>query len=163
MPIDLVVANASPLIALFKSGHAHLLGQLWPEIIVPASVWDEVVGTAKEDAAAKGLPHARWAKRTEVPNIASLVAAWDLGLGESEVLSFAHGNPGYRAMVDDAQARKCARSLGIPTLGAGAVLVLAKRHGFLPSVTDALTQLQKSGLWLSDRVIQILKDQAGEP
>ena len=66
------------------------------------------------------------------------------------------------ALFDDAQATKCARSLGIPTLGAGAVLVLAKRHGFLPSVTEALTQLQKSGLWLSDRVIQILKDQAGE-
>lgn len=48
------------------------------------------------------------------PNIVSLVSGWDLGVGESEVLSFAHGNPGYRVMVDDAQARKCARRWGPP-------------------------------------------------
>jgi hypothetical protein len=32
MPIDRVVVNASPLIALFRSGQAELLGQLWPEV-----------------------------------------------------------------------------------------------------------------------------------
>jgi predicted nucleic acid-binding protein len=38
MPIDRVVVNASPLIVLFRSGQAELLGQLWQEVIVPGAV-----------------------------------------------------------------------------------------------------------------------------
>ena len=42
MRIDRVVADASPLIILFKSGLAGLLPQLFSEIIVPAPVRLEV-------------------------------------------------------------------------------------------------------------------------
>src|SRR5215510_3883449 len=103
MPIDQVVINASPLIVLFRVGQAELLGQLWHEVIVPGAVWTEVLAGGPQDAAAKGLPIAPWARRAEIAMISPVIAAWDLGPGESEVLTFARTHPGYHAMVDDAE------------------------------------------------------------
>jgi predicted nucleic acid-binding protein len=66
------------------------------------------------------------------------------------------------AMVDDAAARRCARTLGISTLGTGGALVLAKRRRLIPSISPAIQALRDSGLWLSEEVVNLLKQQAGE-
>ncbi len=100
MPIDRVVVNSSPLIVLFSSGQEVLLGQLWHEVLVPGAVWREVLAGGPQDPAAQQWPTISWARQVEVPVIAPVIAAWDLGLGESEVLTFALTHPGYRAMVD---------------------------------------------------------------
>lgn len=162
MPIDRVVANASPLIALFRSGQAELLGQLWPEVVVPGAVWAEVVAGGSQDPAALGLPLTPWAKQVAVTTVAPMIAAWDLGPGESEVLTFAFAQPGYHAMVDDAEARRCARTLGIPILGTGGTLILAKRRGLIISVSESLLALRNAGLWLSDELVLSLQRLAGE-
>jgi len=41
---------------------------------------------------------------------------------------------GYRAIVDDFAARRCAQTFGIQTLDTGGLLVLAKRRGLITSV-----------------------------
>jgi predicted nucleic acid-binding protein len=84
------------------------------------------------------------------------------GIGESEVLSFALGRPGFRAMVDDKAARRCAKTLGIRTLGTGGMLVLAKRRGLIESVSDALATLRTVGLWMSDELVDLFLEEAGE-
>jgi predicted nucleic acid-binding protein len=160
MSIDQVVVNASPLIALFKSQQAPLLPALFREIVVPTTVWDEVTA-GKNDVAAQQLPQTNWIKQVEVA-IAPEILVWSLDAGESTVLSFALKNPTYRAMVDDAAARRCARTLNIATLGTGGMLVLAKRRGLIPSISPALQALQDSGLWLSNDLITLLKQQAEE-
>lgn len=160
MLIDRVVINASPLIVLFKSEQADLLPQLFSEILVPQSVWGEVT-LSKTDIASQQLPTISWARPIEVA-VHPSIATWDLGAGESTVLSFALQNPDYRAMIDDAAARRCARTLKIQTLGTGGAIVLAKQRGLIKSVGDRLQALQDSGLWLSDQVINLLKQQAGE-
>jgi predicted nucleic acid-binding protein len=162
MPIDQVVVNASPLIALFRSGQAELLGRLWPEVAVPRAVWEEVLAGGPQDAAALGLPVATWAKQIAVIAVAPMIAAWDLGPGESEVLTFAFEQQGYHAVIDDAEARRCARTLGIPILGTGGTLILAKQRGLIVSVTESLTALRNAGLWLSDDLVHLLQRQAGE-
>jgi predicted nucleic acid-binding protein len=65
-------------------------------------------------------------------------------------------------MVDDAGARRCARTCGIPILGTGGALILAKRRGLIASVAESLTALRNAGLWLSDELVTLLKQQAGE-
>ena len=160
MPINQVVINASPLIVLFKSHQADLLPQLFSDIRLPQAVYTEITAT-KDDRASQQLPQTSWLQLVET-TIHPTIAAWDLGAGESSVLSFALENSTYRAIVDDAAARRCAQSLGLKTLGTGGVPVLAKRRGLIPSVSDRLQALQDSGLWLSDRVITLLKQEAGE-
>jgi predicted nucleic acid-binding protein len=161
MPIDRVVVNASPLIALFHIERATLLPDLFREIVVPESVWDEVVGGGHGDPAATGLPRVPWAQRTRV-EIHAQVQAWNLGDGESAVLSFALADRVYRAVVDDRAARRCARTLGIRTLGTGGILVLAKRRGLVDSVRNELGLLQQAGFWLSDSLVEQLAREAGE-
>lgn len=161
MPIKQVVVDASPLITLYKSQLANLLPQLFTQVQVPPAVWQEVTA-AKDDISAQSLPQSKWAIRTEAIALNTLVSAWDLGAGESEVLSYALTHPNTTVMIDDAAARRCAISLNIPTLGTGGMIVLAKRQGLISSVTEPIQALQASGLWLSDSLVQLLKQQAGE-
>ena len=164
MRIDAVVINASPLITLFRSGQADLLPRWFTHIVVPEAVWPEVVLDEWEewaDRAARELSKQSWPVRAEVTS-SPRVAAWELGAGETAVLSHALANPPLRAMIDDMDARRCAKTLNIPMLGTGGLLVLAKRRGLLPSVGEGIAKLRDAGLWLSDEIVQILKTQAGE-
>lgn len=162
MKIERVVVNASPLIVLCKGNLAHLFPQLFVEVLVPATVWEEVMAGGAQDPAAQTLPQATWARRVEVTTSHPVVMSWNLGVGESDVLNLAQSLTGYHAMIDDAAARACARTLGVPILGTGGALVLAKRRGLIPSVADALQDLRNVGLWLSEDVEHLLKDQVGE-
>jgi predicted nucleic acid-binding protein len=65
-------------------------------------------------------------------------------------------------MVDDRAARRCAKTLGIHTLGTGGMLILAKRRGLITSVGNRLNRLREAGLWLSDEMVTLLLKQAGE-
>lgn len=162
MTIERVVLNASPLIALFTSQQAELLPQLFTEIVIPDAVWKEITVAGKADLTSEQLPTIPWVRRVEIAAVNPAIAAWDLGVGESEVLSFALETPGYRAMVDDRAARQCARTLGISTLGTGGVLVLAKKRGLIPTLSTAIQALRDAGLWLSDDLVVLLKQEAGE-
>lgn len=89
MPIDRVVVNASPLICLFKSGLQNLLPGLFQVINVPEAVLKEVTVAGKSDFPAEHLAQQKWLDIAAVIPLDLRVAAWDLGRGESEVISFA--------------------------------------------------------------------------
>ena len=161
MRIDRVVVNSSPLIVLFRSRLFDLFPHLFKVIVVPEQVYEEVVTVGKDDEVKKELPKVSWIERKKV-EISLPVAAWNLGDGESAVLTYAMMNPGYRVVVDDLAARRCASVFGIKTLGTGGMLILAKHRGLIGSVRDAVGLLRDSGLYLSDSVVQILVTEAGE-
>jgi predicted nucleic acid-binding protein len=163
MRIERVVSNASPLIALFKSGQSALLQGLFRSVLVPDAVWREVSAGAPEDPAVRGLSNCPWLTRLPPEPIDPQVLAWDAGPGETEMLAYARRHPDVRAVVDDDYARRCARSLGVPVLGTCGLLVLAKRRGLITKVEPGMRALQDAGLWLSPTVIQAVLDEVGEP
>jgi predicted nucleic acid-binding protein len=156
-----VVINTSPLIVLFKSNLADLLPQLFTEIIVPDGVWNEVVEAGKTDTSSQQLPQVIWTKRVNIP-ITPEILVWSLDQGESEVLSYAWENKSYQVIIDDAAARKVARTLKIPMLGTLGVLLLAKQNDLILSISDSIISLQNAGLWLSEDLIIYMKQRAGE-
>lgn len=162
MRIERVAVNASPLIALFKSGQAHLLPALFSEILVPDAVWREVTEGGHDDPAACGLLEVDWAIRQPSVAVDPLVAAWDVGPGESELLTLARARPYLRALLDDELARRCARTLGVRTLGTLGILLLAQRRGVIPAMRPAIAALRGAGLWLSDDLIRQVLEEAGE-
>ncbi|MHC5776299.1 DUF3368 domain-containing protein [Nostoc sp.] len=99
---------------------------------------------------------------TDKRYIAPVVAAWDLGKGESQVLSLALKTSDCAAIVDDRAARRCSQALGITTIGTGGLLILAKRRGLIPSISPGIQALRDAGLWLSNSLVDLLKQQAGE-
>jgi predicted nucleic acid-binding protein len=109
---------------------------LFNEIVVPEAVWQEITGPATIDEASRIISQVDWLTKVTVPP-ADAVLRWDLGAGETEVLSFALTHPDFTPVVDDRAARKCARSFGLGTLGTGAVLVLAKEDKIIDSVEES--------------------------
>jgi len=70
--------------------------------------------------------------------------------------------PSSIAVVDDAAARRCANSLGVPTRGTLSVLVQAKRAGLLAEIAPVLSRVRAAGLYLSDRLVKEVLEQARE-
>ncbi|MBS1249755.1 MAG: hypothetical protein MAG431_01339 [Chloroflexi bacterium] len=161
MPMEKIVLNASPLILLCNVELDFILPSLFAEIVVPEAVWQEVVNGSHLDRAAQLLPRLNWLKKVHA-NIAPDIASWDLGLGETEVISFALEQRSYTPVLDDMLAKKCARSFDVQVVGTGTILILAKKGGMINSVEESLRKLQNAGLWITEPIIQMIKRKAGE-
>ena len=151
------VVNASPLICLAKAGFSDLLLKLPDEIIIPSAVMEEIQTGQSGDPAQAALASGKFPMK-EVP-VKPEILAWDLGKGESAVLSYALSNPGWIAIIDDLAARKCARSFSIPLKGTLAVVILAKKQGLVTSARDIMRSLQAAGLRLDEEVIRTALNQ----
>lgn len=109
------VVNASPLIVLAKIQQQALLAQLADSLLIPQAVVDEIDAGPPDDPARLFLS----AQPLPVVTVAldPTVLAWDLGAGETAVLSYALHNPGWKAVLDDAMARRCGPHTGHPAAG----------------------------------------------
>lgn len=155
-----LVINSSPLILLIKGGYQTVLFEMADEIIIPDAVFEEINAHA-EDGIAGIVKDNK--KISIVPTeILDKVTAWDLGKGETAVISFAYSNRSYRPVLDDAEAKSCCFSFGLKPLGTGSLLIKAKQRRLIPSVRIALQDMKKQGMWISDAVIELLAQKAGE-
>src|SRR5438046_1755763 len=116
------VCNASPIICLAKIGCPHLLIDLTSRLLIPQGVASEV------ESGPLGDPAVLWIRGTGAefvlpapPPIYS-VAAWDLGVGETQVLETAISQPGLTVVIDDLAARNCASAHKLPVIGTLGVL-----------------------------------------
>jgi predicted nucleic acid-binding protein len=159
---DRWVINASPLIVFGKIGQLDLLTRLPNEIVVPQAVANEIVVGPENDAARLAI-EAEMFRLIEVQELTPELAAWDLGLGETAVLSYALANPSWTAILDDGAARKCAVTFGIDVKGSLAIVILAKKRGLIPQAKQLLHTMQEVGLRLDERTIrQVLKETLNE-
>jgi predicted nucleic acid-binding protein len=147
------IINASPVITLAKAGYLYLLDQLSEEILIPRPVVDEILAGPLEDPARKAI-ESGWKHAHSPGPIPELVLEWGLGAGESSVLALSLAKPGSTAVLDDAAARTCARTLGVPCLGTLAVILQAKQAGLLESASTAMRALRQAGLRLDDQTIR---------
>ena len=156
------VADASPIILLAKAGRPGLLSAPTEDLLVPAVVAEEVRQGPPEDPAREWLGEVgdRFVEATGP--VESEIAAWDLGRGESRVLSVACRREEWTAVVDDGAARRCAQGLGVPTVGTLGVLVVAKKEGRLDKVEPAIEELRRAGLHVGDAVVEQVLRMAGE-
>lgn len=70
------------------------------------------------------------------------------------MLSLAIADGTWTAILDDAAARKCARSFSIPVKGTLALVLLAKQRGLIPSAAEVIQALLTSGFRLDDQTIR---------
>jgi predicted nucleic acid-binding protein len=156
------VVNASPIISLSKINRIHLLSQLCDEMVIPQGVADEISLGGYNDSAVTWLQQAGQSFTQTAPEADLRVASWDLGMGESQVLSWTIQHPGYEAIIDDLAARKAAKVLQIPVRGTLAVVILAKQAGYISSAKTDLESLIEVGLRISPAVFQQALILAGE-
>lgn len=157
-----IVADSSPLIVLLKSDLDFILPELFDEILVPETIWQEILSGGDADIAKQKLPALTWIKRIPAITLNEKIENYNLGKGETEALSLALETLNAGIILDDYAARKCAKELKIPFIGTGGLLISAKQKNLISSVSKALEKVLEKGLWLSDAIIEMLKEKAGE-
>ncbi len=125
------------------------------EIIIPKAVADEVRAGTEEDAARQWI-------ETEVgsslirenPAASEELLAWDLGRGETAVITWAIENRDYEAVLDDDAARRCAGVLGCHFRGTLSLVALAKKRGFVDECRPVFARMQAAGLFVTPTLIE---------
>jgi len=152
MKLGKLVVNASPIISLAKIGHADLLHDLSSDLIIPEGVYQEVISHKNTDSAVEWIKRqdSSLIRKVEVPLI---ISEWNLGKGESQVISFAYQNMQFAAVLDDRAARKCSELFNIKVYGTISIIIKAKINGLIPEVKPLLLKLQSNGFRISEDII----------
>lgn len=156
------VSNTGPLIALAEIGQFPLLRALYGEIIIPPAVraeaQDPTVNAALEAALAAG-----WVKIMAPRDLLAVqILRRDLDPGESEALVVAQENHAELVIVDDLDARRMARALGLTFVGTLGVLLAAKLANHIPAVKPLIERLRLSDFRMSAELCAYILTRAGE-
>ena len=165
MARPIVLADASPLIALGVAGQLPLLKALFEKVKTTAIVLAEVAPGGE-----KPLPgeteilqavRAKW--------LTPLEREWDeptfsfLDAGEESILrAVSNLRSPCLLLIDDLPARAAAKDLGFTVTGTAGILVRAKRQGLLPAVRPVVETLHARGFRLSTELIKAILVEAGE-
>jgi predicted nucleic acid-binding protein len=155
----IVVADASPLIALSRIGKLELLRQLFGRLLVPQAVWQEVALADSHRAGVQELLNADWVEQRQVVDVALVrLLRRDLGAGESEAIVLAREVKADVLLIDERLGRSAAARLGLPMTGLVGILIEARRQGLLPDATSVIHQLRhEAGFWISDRLAALVE------
>ncbi len=162
MPSNLWVVNASPIISLANIEYTHILPDSCNHLVIPLAVEREILNGPDDDRAKQWIMTTgrQWVK--DIGPIVPLVAGWDLGAGESEVLSWSYQHPTYQSVLDDLAARKFAKAFGISLRGTIGVIVVAKKRGIISYVKPLLKKLIEVDFRIDDRLYNTALQLAGE-
>lgn len=158
---EALVLNASPIISLARAGHLDVVLRITREALVPEGVVREVLAGPQADPARKAI-EGGWGTvvtRVEVPET---VLEWGLGAGESSVIAVALERR-CLAVLDDAEGRACARSLGVALTGTLGLVIGARKAGVVPSAGAVLRDIVRAGLYLDEALVRaVLRSIVGE-
>jgi predicted nucleic acid-binding protein len=146
------IFNASPLIALGKSGALDILPKLCDQVLVPRPVHDEIEAGPADDPARSFLA-SPGIRVIETPMPDSALEQWGLGSGETSVIAAGLANERARVVLDDALARRAARAMAVPCIGTLGIVLRAAAGGVVPDARILVSRLQSAGLYLDEGLI----------
>lgn len=156
------VVDASPLIFLAGAGLCELTQLAGTPVFIPRVVLEEIERFGPTDPTAMAAKQLHWLVVVDSGPAPAILERWDLGSGETSVLTWAYAHPGTTAILDDLAARRCASSLGIPVRGTLGLILTAKRRRMIPQARPVLEQLRAAGMYLSDSVLNRALKTVGE-
>ncbi len=156
-----VIANNTPLVALWVLGRLGLLRELYDEVLIPQAVYEEFLATerALRQTALENTP---WIKSVPLANPQRARVYIGLDQGEAEVLALAEERAARLVIIDELKGRRYAQRLGLPLTGTLGLLLLAKERGLIAGLAPLLVELQEAGLYLSSTLIDKALRLAGE-
>ena len=163
MTATIIVADASPLIALAKLDRLELLNSLFSTLYLPVTVHFEVTSDqARPDARLLKLfldehsvPH------MDMENSFTQEISRILDAGEIQALALAKElNCGV--LMDELRGRKVAQRYEIKTVGILGLLMQSKRQGLVNEVAPLIEELQAQNYRLSANLIKSVLEHVGE-
>ena len=156
------VVNASPLILLGKIEQLQLLGALAEQIAVPRAVIREVNAKPDGERTVQTLTALESAIIVDDVTPLANILSWDLGAGETQVIGHAVMRSAGRVVIDDLEARRCAKAMGLAIIGTLGIVGRAKVTGLVDRAGPVIQRLRETGLYASDEIVQRLLREVGE-
>ena len=159
-----VLCNAGPLITLGKLNRLEVLSELYGEVRIPRSVYDEVVTSGLAKGASDAMTVRLFWRRRKWPIVdvpPALLASYKpsviLDAGERAVLALAQTIRYPLVLLDDEVARSEARRLGLQLRGTLGILVQACHEKILSLVQTELLIHEIStrrDIWISSKLCE---------
>lgn len=150
-----VISNSGPLIHLARAGHFDLPKLLYGRLVIPPSVYQEVVIRGRGKAGSRELSTARWIsqQRPRRREVVTALGAF-LGRGEAEAIALASEKTGTLLLIDEAHGRRVARQMGIEVLGTLGLLLKGHREKHVQDLKMAVDRMRERGTWIADDVVE---------
>lgn len=163
-PADLIVVNASPLLALDACNQIDVLRSLYQRIVVPDEVDKELMVGQARPLLPGGLTaaHRTWIEVLSPSHPPTAALLGKLDPGEAAVITLALELGATQVLIDERAAWNEAAHQGLIPVGSVSVILLAKRKGLITEVKPHLHEMRSKGIYLSRRVINDAIVQAGE-
>lgn len=148
-----VVSNTSPLLNLAIIDHLFLLPQQFGQVYIPSAVLSElkVNDNLPGSGALQTAVNDGWLILQTLENRALLsLLKQDLHQGESEAIALAVELSAEAILLDEKEARRAARALGLSVTGILGVLIRGRYEGSIPSIKTAIDRLQQeANFWVA--------------
>lgn len=161
--VSTLVINTGPLLALFAAtGNLGPLRRVAGRVIVPYEVECEILAGGKSGFAVDLYLREAWLERRTTPTVLLPYLANAVDRGEASVIAVALNESVSQVCLDDQEARHVARLSGLEVTGSIGVLIAAKRLGEPVSMREAVENMRRRGIWLSERLAAQAIVAAGE-
>lgn len=156
----ILVADASPLIALACCDCLHILEKLFGEVKVSVAVYEEV--TVKNRAGSAQLLKYLQEKVVEEESTTLVIEGGSLDRGElSSMILYKKLRADY-LLIDEKLGRKIAKLNNIKVVGSLGVLIKAKKKGIIPSIKPHVEILRASSIYFSSALLDHALKMANE-
>ena len=146
----IVISNASPLIALSRIDLLHLLKDLFADVYIPDSVYQETVTNCDIILQKTRISQATHEFIKVVVPTVQHVFSRRLGAGEQGVLNLALEKHAQLVLIDDKKARREALELGLVPAFTTDILKRAEHQRLIVSYQQVVQGLQKLGIYLPE-------------
>lgn len=160
----LVVSDTTPLLYLVRVGRLDLLRELYVDVVVPQTVWNELVEARPDALGVVAVRAAAWLRvvpDASAPDDVAEVLA-EIDAGEAAAIAVALERHADLLLIDDAAGRRAAGELGVAVRGTLGVLVTAKAAGVLLTVAPVIAALLAEGFRASGAVVEQALRASGE-
>ena len=150
----LIVSNTSPILNLAIIDRLSLIREQFTTITIPNCVLEEL-RIGENLPGSKNILDAlelKWLQVEEVQDSAILrILKRELDAGEAEAIALALETGAQRVLLDESEARRIAKDLGLKVTGVLGILLRACRQNRVPSLRSEMERLrEKAGYYISD-------------
>ena len=160
--MSIIIANASPLIALSSIERLQILEKLWKKIVIPKAVYREVVedGAGKTGADIVSDACNEWIEVVSVENVEAVrVIRAVLDEGEAEVIALGQELNAKLLLLDNREPRLFAAGANLGIIGTVGIIKLAWKKGLIDKPVKELKELRLKGFWISDNLMAKIRNE----
>jgi hypothetical protein len=159
-----VVSNTSPILNLAVIDRLSLIREQFTTVVIPKGVLKELRVGENLPGSKKILDalEAKWLQVEEIQDSAMLrILKRELDAGEAEAIALAAETSAQWILLDESEARRIARDLGLKVTGVLGILLRACRQKRIPSLRTEMERLrEKAGFYIADHLFEDLLKQS---